>query len=266
MKRPLLLLLLATSAQAARPPEALQADRAAAAAELRDLDRRGQALEVQLENRRQRLQLRLRALYKLSSGGYLRLLTEAGSLAELQRRQVVIERVLVRDRGELRAIRQEMRDLKGEQARRQAALVHILVQADPAGTSEVTGLQRQRGHLVRPVRGPLVTRFGLTTDPLGLQVVHRGIELRSQRGEPVLALAAGRLCWIGPVPGIGPGVAIDHGEGYLTITAPIEQLRAAKGAVVARGAVLGVASDDKVYLELSQAGTPIDPAPWLASH
>ena len=268
MKRALLILLMSGTALAGRPPEAVDADRAAAEAEVHDLDRRAQALEENLALRRGRLKQRLRALYKLANGGYLRLVAGAGSIQALDERRAAVRRVVARDLDELRAVRDEMRDLEREQARRKEALARALdfgAEVALADVADATGLQRRQGSLVRPVAGPIVTGYGARRDPaLGVQVVRRGVELRSRAGEPVRAIAAGRVRWIGDVPGLGRGVALDHGDGYVTITAELGRLRCAVGDEVGDGDVIAEAGGATVYLELAQGGTPIDPAPWLA--
>ena len=69
--------------------------------------------------------------------------------------------------------------------------------------------------------------------------------------------------WVGDVPGLGRGVALDHGDGYVTLTAHLGPLRCAVGDEVGDGDVLADAEGSTVYFELAQAGTPIDPTHWL---
>lgn len=268
MRRALLLLLVSTTALAARPPAAVEADRAAARAEVRDLERRVTAVGEELARKRGRLQERVRALYKLSNGGWLRLVDGAGSLRELDERRAAAARVLARDVAELAALRAEMRDLEREQARRKEALARAL---DPgarvplADLADAVGLARRQGQLVRPVAGAVVAGFGAARDPaLGVELARRGVALRSHAGEPVRAVAAGRVRWIGDVPGLGRGVAIDHGDGWVTLTAELGRLRCAVGDEVGDADVIAEADGPTVYLELAQDGTPLDPAPWLA--
>jgi hypothetical protein len=63
MTRALLLLLFVGGvAFAGRPPEAVDADRVAAEAEVKDLERRARALQDQADERRAEVKRRLRAL------------------------------------------------------------------------------------------------------------------------------------------------------------------------------------------------------------
>jgi septal ring factor EnvC (AmiA/AmiB activator) len=70
--------------------------------------------------------------------------------------------------------------------------------------------------------------------------------------------------WIGDVPGFGRGIAIDHGDGYLTLTARLDDIALAVGDPVAEGMRIARATGTSIYFELAQATTPIDPAGWLA--
>jgi murein hydrolase activator len=263
------LMVVSAAAHAGRPPEAIDADRAAAEAEVHDLERRAQALEEQAAERRARLKQRLRALYKLSNGGGLRLVAGAASVEELDARRAALGRVVARDLEELRAVRDETRELDAEQARRKEALARALdlgAQVPLAEVATASGLQRKQGRLVRPVAGPVVGAFGAHRDPaLGVQLVRRGIELRSRPAEPVRAVAAGRVRFVGDVPGLGRGVAIDHGDGYVTLLAHLGALHCAVGDELGEGDVVAEAAGATVYLELAQAGTPIDPTRWIAA-
>lgn len=267
MKRALLLLLVSGAAFAGRPPEAVDADRAAAEAEVRDLERRARALQDQANERRAEVKRRLRALYKLSSGGYLRLVAGADSIEELDQRRVALGRVVARDLEELAAVRDEARDLDAEEVRRHEALAHALDvgnQVALADVADASGLQLKQGRLARPVAGAVVGSFGVHKDAtLGVQVTRRGVELRSRPGEAVRAIAAGRVRFAGDVPGLGRGIAIDHGDGYVSIVAHLGTLRCAVGDEVGDGDIVAEAAGSSVYLELAQGGTPMDPTRWL---
>src|SRR5439155_15107358 len=163
----------APDARANRPTQALEADRQSAEAEVRDLERRAHALDEQAAQRQDRLRQRVRALYKLSSGGYLRLLAGAESAAELATRHQAIGRVLARDLEELQAVREEAAALGAPQARHADQLARALAlgrELRLASEDPPTGLEARCGKLPRPVPGPIVGAFGAFRDPeLGLE-------------------------------------------------------------------------------------------------
>ena len=243
------------AAHASRPLDALDADKSAAESEVKDLERRARALDEQANERRDRLKRRVRALYKLSSGGYLRLLVRADDPGELVARHEAVRRVLKRDLDELEAIREESRAVDADHARRSNALADSLERSHERAVAQ--------SEPARPAG--LAAPFGVYKDAdTKLPLSRRGLELSSHRGEPVRASAPGTVRWVGEVAGLGAGVMIDQGDGYLTLTARLREVAVEGGETVAAGAVLGASLGPTVYFELSQAGTPLDPATWLA--
>lgn len=250
-------------AHGGRPAEAVLADRAAAEAEVRDLERRARSLDGQADERRDQLRRRVRALYKLSNGGTLRLLADTTSAADLSRRHDALTRMLARDLGELESVRDESRQVDLEQARRQEILARALELEGQLGSKEpATGLAARVGQLARPVPGAVVRAFGPYREH-GIEVVRRGAELATQSGQRVLSIAAGRVTWVGEAPGLGHAVALEHADGFMTLTARLRTVAVRVGDEVGASSPLGQAAGATVYLELAQEGTPIDPAPWL---
>jgi septal ring factor EnvC (AmiA/AmiB activator) len=209
---------------------------------------------------------RVRALYKLSSGGYLRLLSGAASATEIGARDQAARRILMRDLDELQAVHEEAQTLDALQGQKADEIGRALTLAESlsCAAGAPTGLAAQKGQLGRPVAGALAGAFGVYRDAaLKLELSRRGVELTSRPGESVRAIADGEVRWVGDVPGLGRGVVVDHGDEYLTLTARLERVELDVGAHVAAGARLGSAAGPTVYLELAVAGTAIDPAPWL---
>jgi len=170
--------------------------------------------------------------------------------------------VLARDLDELAAVREEAREVDAEQARRQDALTRAMeLDRQIASQPEPAGLAARIGRLPRPVPGPILHSFGGYKEK-GIEVARRGAEMQSQAGQTVRAVAAARVAWVGEAPGIGPAVALDHGEGYLTLYARIRPTVTA-GELVVEGGALGRALGSAVYFELAQDGTALDPAPWM---
>ena len=69
---------------------------------------------------------------------------------------------------------------------------------------------------------------------------HWGLDLISQQGEPVYAAADGVVRYVDhSSKGLGNVVAIDHGNGYVTRYAHLENTRVSKGQKVIRGKQIG---------------------------
>ncbi len=244
-----------------RPPEAVRREHALVEAEMRDLDRRALSLTEQAQQRSERLHRRVRALYKLSSGGAIRLLAEAKDQVTLAGRYDALHRVLDRDFDELAHVRSEGRQLDEEQAERQRALERV-VALDRAPEGGGTLLLAKAGHLPRPTAGAVVGQFGPYTEH-GIELSRPGIDVASQAGAAVVAVAAGDIRFVGERPGWGRLVAVDHGDGFVSFTGHLASVGVAVGAHVEAGAALGKAGA-RTYFELSQGGTALDPQAWLA--
>lgn len=126
--------------------------------------------------------------------------------------------------------------------------------------------------LVRPVRGRVVGRFGNYDDPLLDVPMHRnGVELQAEPNDQVLALAPGEVVLVGALPGFERIVVIDHGGGYLSLTARLLAISVEQGQAVEAGTVLGRVGPKAVpdglgttvYVEIRHGQRPIDPRPYL---
>ena len=83
-----------------------------------------------------------------------------------------------------------------------------------------------------PVIGPVIQGFDPPASPYGSG--HRGIDIAAEVGTTVLAPAAGRVTFAGPVGG-HLFMTIDHGGGLESTYSWLSGLIVRKGAVVARG-------------------------------
>ena len=84
-------------------------------------------------------------------------------------------------------------------------------------------------------QGYIASGYGERSDPInGHQAVHLGIDFDAPIGTPVMAVAEGVVSFVGPKPGYGNVVEIDHGNGYMTRYAHNSSLVAELGHARAR--------------------------------
>jgi murein hydrolase activator len=130
------------------------------------------------------------------------------------------------------------------------------------------------GALVRPVRGGIVGGFGEYEDRLlKVPMVRNGVELAAKPNDPVVAIAPGEVVLVGALPGFERVVVIDHGGGYLSLTARLLSVTVQEGDTIEAGALLGRVGAKAVgdglgttaYLEIRHGQRPIDPDPFLRS-
>jgi septal ring factor EnvC (AmiA/AmiB activator) len=196
-------------------------------------------------------------------------------LAERRERRRVLERIA----GELRLAQREMnRMLADEQrlARLVREISRVLASRPGAGYQRSERLAEPgtdgqpfaslRGSLGMPVRGELVGRFQAQQ---GAKAGSKGLFIRAAEGEPVRAVAAGRVVYADWMRGFGNLLIVDHGDAYLSIYGNNESLLKQPGDSVSAGETVatvgasGGRDESGVYFELRHLGQAFDPLRWV---
>lgn len=123
-----------------------------------------------------------------------------------------------------------------------------------------------------PVAHARVTSvFGHTSD--FRQRAHRGVDFAARRGTAVQAPADGTIIAATRTypdgPNYGTVVVIDHGGGWQTLLAHLQDYevevgqRVRKGEVIARTGNTGRTTGPHLHMELLRSGTRVDPQAWL---
>jgi murein hydrolase activator len=198
---------------------------------------------------------------------------------QLVRERAARRRVLQRVALELRRSRREIGVLRADEARL-ARLVEGLgrvlarVEAVPEAGSPTEAFSSLRGRLRLPVRGELTGRFGAPRRSNGTTAGASGIEakgvfIRAPQGEPVRAVARGRVVYADWMRGFGNLIIVDHGEHYFSIYANAESLLKQIGDTVSSGEPLattgasGGNEETGLYFELRHLGRAFDPLAWV---
>jgi murein DD-endopeptidase MepM/ murein hydrolase activator NlpD len=98
---------------------------------------------------------------------------------------------------------------------------------------------------------------------------HGGIDLGRQSGLPVRAAGSGRVMTVEERGDFGRMIEIDHGHGYRTRYAHLQDYRVAPGGLVARGQVIGQTGDTgkstgpHLHFELWFQGVVRDPRKYF---
>ncbi|MEP0201714.1 MAG: peptidoglycan DD-metalloendopeptidase family protein [Halioglobus sp.] len=108
-----------------------------------------------------------------------------------------------------------------------------------------------------PTTGRVTRRYSAT--------VHKGIDLAGRRGDPVVAVAAGKVVYSGTgIAGFGELLIVKHNDVYLSAYGHNDRLLVAEGDTVTAGqriAQKGSSGTDtvKLHFEIRKEGKPIDP-------
>jgi septal ring factor EnvC (AmiA/AmiB activator) len=130
--------------------------------------------------------------------------------------------------------------------------------------------QSYKGLLKLPVKGKIVSLFGEFKNTR-YQVLNfrSGIEIQTERGEPIQAVYAGKVLYADWFKGYGNMIIIDHGDHYYTVYAHIEEAFKTNGDSVETGEVIATVGDTdsisgpKLYFEVRHHGKPLDPMQWI---
>ena len=121
-----------------------------------------------------------------------------------------------------------------------------------------------------PVRGWLTSGFGYRSSPFtGRREMHKGLDIATRSGTPIIAPADGLVVFAGREGGFGNMIIIDHGQGYYSVYANNQELFKKEGNAVEAGEVIATVGDTgsslgpKLYFELRYRGKPIDPMDWI---
>ncbi|WP_241737620.1 murein hydrolase activator EnvC family protein [Neptunicella marina] len=134
--------------------------------------------------------------------------------------------------------------------------------------SEITlnGLAKQRGKLIHPVDGRMRRLFGARRQG---QVRWKGILIYADEGKQVQAVDDARVLYADWLKGFGLVIALDHGDGYMSLYGHNQALLKQVGDSVHRGdsiALVGQSGGQSrpgLYFEIRHKGEPVNPSKWL---
>ncbi len=175
--------------------------------------------------------------------------------------------------GELSAAEQHRQGLEADAARLEAELssrrpAEQLAQQEVATTS--TTVAPADNGLSWPLWGLVTSGFGWRFHPIYADMrLHTGIDIDGSAGTSILAAGNGIVIIAGPYGGYGNTVAIDHGDGLITIYAHQETIFVVNGEWVAQGEVIGtvgctgLCTGPHLHFETRVWGAATDPLSWL---
>jgi septal ring factor EnvC (AmiA/AmiB activator) len=186
-----------------------------------------------------------------------------------QRKQID---TLVRDQNRLTRLIERLQRL-AEEARtrktvkpsepRQGKRVNDIADASLAGLN----FPALKGKLALPVAGELLAQFGQARAGGGPN--WKGLFIKAKAGQPVHAVASGKVVFADWLRGFGNLLIVDHGSGYLSLYSNNESLykqagdRVKAGDVIAAVGNTGGQEESGLYFELRRQGQPFDPMSWV---
>jgi murein DD-endopeptidase MepM/ murein hydrolase activator NlpD len=140
-----------------------------------------------------------------------------------------------------------------------------------AALSVLHPAQLWNGMFIRPVDAKVSSPYGVLSIYQGVvRGFHGGTDFAADEGVPVRAVAAGIVRLAEMLPLSGNAVLVDHGLGVVTSYLHLSEIqtragrRVAKGEVVGKVGMTGLATGPHLHLGLRANGVRVDPLPWLA--
>jgi len=225
-------------------------------------------------------------------------LAEIDAQRRSERQRVAAERrerarVHARVVAEVRASRRRMEVLRGDEARLSRVVEeigrvlasrpgagHSYADSSAASGSTSARFASQRGRLGLPVSGTIAPRAAPPSRSRGRELAtdsenpthhsgEKGIFIRAGEGQPVRAIASGRVVFADWMRGFGNILILDHGESYLSVYGNAEALLKQVGESVRPGeqiATVGLSGGNEesgLYFELRHLGRAFDPLQWM---
>ena len=126
-----------------------------------------------------------------------------------------------------------------------------------------------KGFLNLPIKGKIISFFGKNTKNESFHTSRRGIDIRSELGEPVHSIFDGRVVFADWLKGYGNMMIIRHDSSYYSIYAHVQEFFKQNGDMVKRNEVIATIGEGGfmpypvLYFEIRRHGDPVNPAKWI---
>jgi murein DD-endopeptidase MepM/ murein hydrolase activator NlpD len=121
-----------------------------------------------------------------------------------------------------------------------------------------------------PVKGWLTSTFGYRSSPFtGRRELHKGLDIATRSGTPIIAPADGLVVFAGREGGFGNMIIVDHGYGITTRYGHCSSLEVKLGQKVKRGDVIarvgntGRSTGPHVHYEVAVNGVSVNPSRYI---
>lgn len=136
-------------------------------------------------------------------------------------------------------------------------------------------LENQRNLLactpsIRPTKGWVSSSFGYRTSPFtGRREFHKGMDIATKKGTPIIATANGVVAYAGTKGLLGKVVIIDHGHGVVTRYGHLSKALKKRGEKIKRGDTIalvgntGRSTGPHLHYEVRLNGIPVNPKKYI---
>jgi septal ring factor EnvC (AmiA/AmiB activator) len=144
------------------------------------------------------------------------------------------------------------------------------LEAEKGGKGKAGPIAGLYGKLPWPVRGEVVTKFGTNYDPVyKTRIPSQGIDIAAGTGTPVKSVEAGSVEYADWWQAYGKMIIVNHGGGYYSLYAHLNDIAVSAGGQVARQQEIGTVgntgsrADPSLHFEFRRGKEALDPLKWL---
>ncbi len=136
----------------------------------------------------------------------------------------------------------------------------------PVLLTQELGYQAEKGSMLEPVDGKVISGFGWRLDPFnGRRSWHNGVDIRAAESTPVRAADSGVVSFVGYDEHLGNTVVIEHASGLTTIYGHNGDMNVAEGDFVNKGTEIATVGStgrtlgNHLHFEIRKKDMPINP-------
>ena len=168
---------------------------------------------------------------------------------------------------EMEALIQKLYSDKEAMKKREEELARIRAKQKKATTGNFA---KMKGKLPWPIQGSIISKFGTSRNPnTGVVIENVGIDIQAKNGTYVKSVLDGVISTITYIRGHGNVIIIDHGGGFSTVYAQIDNITVHENEYVQKGEVIAsvVKAEDgsvsKLHFEVWGNQNKLNPEIWL---
>jgi len=186
--------------------------------------------------------------------------------ARLRRQQELAE---LKRKNEIERAKEKEREIEIARQREEAKEQEDAAE-DARAASALRPLDERKGKLMWPViGGTVVAEFGNKVHPVMKTITtNTGIDIATKDNSPIRSIADGDVALIHWLPSYGNLVIINHGHGYRTVYAHLDEINVSAGQKVLEGEIIARSGDSvsgyMLHFELWQEKEKQNPREWLA--
>ena len=181
------------------------------------------------------------------------------------------QKALIKDIKENKKMHLQALEDLNERAHQLQLLIEKLLTEEISFPITIVPLSEQRGKLLWPLEGAVVSTFGRQVHPQFRTVTfNNGIEISPQKNQAVVkAIHPGKVVFCDYHKGRGNVIIIDHGMSFHSIYGHCADFLVKNGDLVKTGQPIAIAGDTgslegiTLYFQITSKAKPVDPLKWL---